>query len=66
VKTYKQMWKESEKGAWAVGGTCPKCDGRAYTGGHCMDCGTYRPPSKGDKRHGVIEKLFDASEGGEL
>jgi hypothetical protein len=68
VKTYKEMWGESQKGAWAVAGACPKCKGRAYVGGYCMDCGAYWPPGKKqmDARCGVIERLFDAAKGGEL
>ena len=61
MKTYKELWNESQSGAWAVGGKCPKCDGRSYPGGHCLDCGTWRPPSKKDipARYGIIERLFE-------
>jgi hypothetical protein len=61
MKTYKELWNESQSGTWAIGSKCPKCDGRSYPGGYCMDCGTWLPPSKTDvpKRCGIIEKLFE-------
>jgi hypothetical protein len=32
------QWKNDKDSAMAP---CPKCDGRGYRGGFCLDCGTY-------------------------
>jgi hypothetical protein len=62
VKTYKEIWKESEKGQWAIAGSCAKCGGRVYSGGYCLDCGVYCSGDKRqvDARYGPIARLFDA------
>ncbi len=68
MKTYEELWKESEKGAWAAGGCCPKCNGRAYVGGYCMDCGAYWRGDKKqmDSRLGLIDRFFDLGRGADL
>jgi hypothetical protein len=60
--------QQPEAKRWAVQGVCPKCRGRAYKGGYCLDCGAYCSGDKPqmEKRYGVIERLFDTPRGGEL